>query len=246
MKEKLLLFSLLSLIVIMLYSCDEEPEVNTAIYLNSTEQIILKQGETSQIDIDSELSITYTSGNEYYASVSNTGLVSGVYVGETNIEITNGVRSKNVTVVVKPEYDFFDEPCIEWGMSQEDYINKYGEPRYTGTRYITYNYDGTVITAPDVNYTTTINRLIVLFDDYKLRACIIEFSLIQTILYDSFISEMSNFLDERYVKEIPCRDYYRTSSNGLTSLTTTTNIHLYQESSSFYLTYCAHGDYIDL
>ena len=61
---------------------------------------------------------TWTSNNEYVATVDNAGRVTGVHVGEATITCTNGDMTATCVVTVNPIYTAWTLPVLNFGANQ--------------------------------------------------------------------------------------------------------------------------------
>lgn len=112
---KKLLFTLAFILpLIAIYSCSDDEDKN--IYPDIT----LKVGEKYTIKDDY---IGWKSDNELIAQISG-NVITARLAG--NAHITNGENTFLVTV--KPTNFLYEEPCVQWGSSQE-YISQYMEKK---------------------------------------------------------------------------------------------------------------------
>lgn len=114
----------------------------------------LHHGETYQIDAKCENPITYTSADEYYASVSETGLITANFIGSTTIALQSEEDSKTFSVTVDPRSDLYTEPNILFGETKEAVIGKLGTPAVDQGDAIAYS-----------NYAPNAPILVVMFED---------------------------------------------------------------------------------
>lgn len=66
---------------------------------------------------------SWTTSNEYVATVDENGLVKGMHIGTTEIMASNGVYSDKCTVTIKPKYSLYDTPLLNWGDSRQQMKN---------------------------------------------------------------------------------------------------------------------------
>lgn len=141
--------TLLIIAAAALVSCSKDDEVSQKISVDAAEKQ-LSFNETYQIAAKSASALTYTSENEYHASVSATGLVSALFVGETNITLSNAADTKKVKVVVTPKSRLYPTPNLEFGISKSALIAKLGKPDKEVAGGIAYN--GGTTASPLVMY----------------------------------------------------------------------------------------------
>jgi len=112
-------------------------------------KIEIKQGEyalhyedEAQIEATSNLAITYTSGNEYVAKVSDKGLITAGRIGKTSIFLSNGKNQAEVSVVVSPVYNLFPEPIqkVSLGDSTQKIRDAFGTPDYENSTGMLFNH----------------------------------------------------------------------------------------------------------
>jgi hypothetical protein len=160
-----------------------------------------------QIPATSNRHITYICENEFHAKVSETGLVTAGYVGQTNILLDNGEDRKNFTLTVVPKYYLYPEPELNFGMSKSDFIAKHGKPDKENGKYISYN-----------NYSVAATQVVYVFEENRLQMA----AVFVGILYTSALTE---FLLERY-QPISYSDDYFFFINTLTENKTTMGVML--------------------
>ena len=176
-KSLLLIIPLLG--IMLLQSCSKDGDDIT---LTSPAEVTLKLGETHQIVAMSSTPITYTSENQYHSIVSNDGLVTAGFVGSTKIKVNSSGISKDIKIIVKPEYTLYETPSIEWGKPKSEIIAKYGTPDKTSDTSIGYT-----------DYSNSAKMLMFLFDEQnKLKAS-------SVMVKTSYSSDLGAFLAERYL-----------------------------------------------
>lgn len=174
-------FLTLILLATLFVGCSSDDDENNNIDLK-TSDVILSFGDESQIGATSDSKITYSSEDEYYASVSDAGLIKAGRVGETRMVLTNGKDTKSLKVTVKATSNLYPEPNIEFGISRSDLIKKLGTPdRETSTGI---GYDNYSTNAPQVAYIFDTNN--------KLTSS-------SVLVKSSQSSNLGTFLGERYI-----------------------------------------------
>jgi hypothetical protein len=141
----------------------------------------LYYGDKYQIEAISKATIVYSVENEYHAEVSETGLVSARFIGETNILLSNGENSQTFKVIVKPKYDLYPEPDVSFGDSKSSLIAKFGAPDSETSEGIGY-----------ANYSNAAPILMFLFDSSDRMT-----SYAVTLNF-THLSALVDFLSERY------------------------------------------------
>ncbi len=128
--KKLFLLAVVSAFVMASCSKNEEKDVSLlkksyTLYHSQTESV---QGE-NVIDLD------WYSENEFVATVSD-GVIEGQFVGETNVN--DPAYGLSFSVEVKPKYNLYDEPNMDWGASITTIKNRYGTPYYSDSEMLLY------------------------------------------------------------------------------------------------------------
>jgi len=193
---------LLTLMVAALWSCKkDEPDLIKLSIIEKT----LNHDDEYQIEAESRSPITYTIENEYHGKVSETGLVTARFVGQTDITLTNVEDTKSFKLIVAPTINLYPEPDVNYGMTKNEIITKFGTPYGTTSAVIGYD-----------NYSSKAPQLLFLFDENdKLMA----YSLYVKIAY---VSDLLSFLEERYLLiDVNTKEYTTAFINGLTRETAT-------------------------
>ncbi|MCH4183464.1 MAG: Ig-like domain-containing protein [Prevotella sp.] len=193
---KRFLFYVTAMVSLTLFAaCSKDDDGDLKI--TSSKNVELTSKSTSQIEC-SDSKATYSSENEYVATVSATGLITGKRIGETYIDV-NG--QKSVKVSVAPLYTQFIEPQLLFGATKDEVLDK------VGTNYSLSNDNGIV-------YTTESDRMkgyIYLFKDGKVAAV----AMVTNSLY---VDNLTDFLLERYEPAtISEEDYTVLYINALTT-----------------------------
>lgn len=160
---------------------EPNPEVEAVITLEET-SVVLHSGDTCQIQAECEFPITYSSENEYYATVSEEGLVTANFVGATTINLEAEGDSKTFEVTIEPVSNLYPEPEIEIGMSKDSIIGIFGEPVVEEDGILGFT-----------DYSENVTMLMVMIDEEDL---VTDYAV---ILETSFEEELDTFLGERYL-----------------------------------------------
>lgn len=171
-------FSLMLLLatVFMFTSCGDDDDNPDDIKLTKTHYTLYHE-ETQQIEGTNVSDIAWDSENEFVATVKN-GIITGQFVGKTNV---NSTKSLSFTAEVKPRYNTYEEPSLEWGASKAAIKAKYGTPyseTSTGLIYKTSNAN-----AP---------MMLFIFNNNKMSNCGVVCTL-------SAANTLADFLTERYL-----------------------------------------------
>lgn len=118
--KKSLLFLLL---VFVLFSCKKEQyitlsDTSITMYYDDEKQLSLSYSSDELAD----LTYKYTTSDTNIATVSSSGLISGVSIGTATITVTSedGEYAAQCTVTITPKYTFYTEPYMNWGCSIQD------------------------------------------------------------------------------------------------------------------------------
>ncbi|WP_157359379.1 hypothetical protein [Wenyingzhuangia fucanilytica] len=212
-------------IILLLFSitflnCSQKEEVYNHNIAVDTFNKTLYSGEEFIIKAISDLPLTYTSENNYHASVlsvdkwDNANIKAG-FVGKTVIKITNGEDTKEVNLIVSPLRNLFPTPPLElFGTSKQEVISAIGVPdEETDTSIKYYNYSDA---APYISYFFN--------DENALYSINIAYKIGRSYALDNFLSERYRFAGV-FINEVVGNGfvYY----NSLRNITPTIAIYLY-------------------
>lgn len=205
--KKLLLF----LFTPLMFACGGDGK--ESISLSESETTLKYQG-TYQINATSENSISYTSEDEYHATVSSSGLVKANKVGETNILVSDGNSTRKFKVTVSPQSSLYDEPLTDWSLTKSQVISKLGTPASQA--------DSSCIYQPS---NSAISYIMYLFTKAgKIKS-------VGVVIQTAYTSELATFLTERYTYAGQSNDtflYYNQSTTA--KATTIIGLSLYSTS----------------
>ncbi len=131
-------FSLIMLLTAMLtlISCKDDAPLPTT--------YTMYQGETQYIESLTDDDLMWNSENEFVATIKS-NVITGQYVGKTIVKSTT--TNQMFYVEVKPRYNIYEEPCLEWGASKATIKAKYGTPQFEDSNnlmYQTHSYNAPV------------------------------------------------------------------------------------------------------
>lgn len=165
---------------------DDEPD-NTKL---SQTSYTLYHEDTQEIKGSNLTGIEWNSENEFVATVKN-GVITAQYVGETTVKSVND--NLEFSVEVKPKYNTYEEPYLDWGASKATIKAKYGTPAGEDTNSLLYQTSNS--NAPIMLY---------LFENGKMSTC-------GVVCKVSTAYELGDFLVERYVPvKVDVDDYSAT------------------------------------
>ena len=108
---------LMCLMGAVLSSCgDDESDDSPKTISIIPSSVNLYYEETQQLSASGATS--WSSENDFVAEVDSKGLVTANHVGSTNILASNGNVKGKCTVTVKPKYNCYDTPLLNWGASK--------------------------------------------------------------------------------------------------------------------------------
>lgn len=113
MKKILFLLAMLPMLVFTACSDDDENSLS----LDKSEISLYYEDEIKLIASDN---VTWSSEDEFVAKVSSNGIVEGGHVGKTFIVASNGAETVKCAVEVKPKYNTFVEPVLDFGANKAD------------------------------------------------------------------------------------------------------------------------------
>lgn len=199
MKKGLFILAVVLPLVFAGCSKDDDPDV---ISLKVSEKTLYFEDEY-QIEATSKTAINYMVENEYHAEVSETGLVTARFVGETNVLLSNGEDTKNFKVIVKPKSNLYPKPDVKFGDSKSSIIAKFGTPDSETSSVIGYT-----------DYSNTAPILMFLFDSSN------KLSSYAVMVKSMYSSVLADFLLERYLV-VSEKDGLFLFINGLNTTTAT-------------------------
>lgn len=169
---------MLALIVAVVSSCSKDNDDDNPKF----QDVTLTAGATQTLTVGKDLN--WTSENDYIATVAN-GVISAKRVGEVRIASDKG----SFKVKVNPQYTYFEEPCLNFGFTQQSVKNEM-------KAYTLVSEDNNTLTYKGTGYTTGIL--------YSFENSALKYSYILTS--SSYSTQVANWAAERYV-------YVTTSDN---------------------------------
>lgn len=178
---------LLAMVVSAAFGCSKE-DPDTIVL--SPSEISLNKGRTHQIDVTSKSQVTYTSENDFHAQVTENGLVTANFVGETMIRVANAEDSKLLKVSIEPKNTLYPDPVLEYKKTKNEIRTQYGTPLAETNQVIAYD-----------NYSANAPGLLFVFDTNGMCTSV-------TILVkNTLVNQLADFIQERYHK-IPGEELY--------------------------------------
>lgn len=171
------IFSLMLLLATLLTftACSGDEPDNTKL---SQTSYMMYHGDKQSVNGSNCSDIVWSSENEFVATVRN-NVITGQYVGKTTVNST----TKNLTfsVEVRPKYNTYEEPYLDWGASKSAIKAKYGTPKSEDTNSLLYQTSNS--NAPIMLY---------VFENGEMSTC-------GVVCKVSTAYELGDFLVERYV-----------------------------------------------
>lgn len=134
--------------------------------------------ESQKIEGTNVADIVWNSDNEFVATVKD-NTITGQYVGKTTVK--SATKNLVFSVEVKPRYNTYKEPYLDWNASKATIKAKYGTPESENENSLIYLTSNT--NAPMIMY---------IFENGKLSIC-------GVLCNTSVATQLGNFLVERYV-----------------------------------------------
>lgn len=226
-------FLLIASLFLVLFSCKKEEEI-PIINLDKT-TATLHHNETIQLTVTPTQSCTWTSLDTNVVTVSRTGLLTGVRIGDTKIvakSIENNISAECVVHLTAQSF-LFEEPYYTYGQTKEYVKGKETRELISETsdglvfigensniRYVIYSFENNGNTSVDVmflNPTTTIELAKVFFDErYIYRGYMslvaIYFDGLETFIglnYDSTLGLNALYYQKKAKKSSAINNEYR-------------------------------------
>lgn len=174
MKKSLFLLTLMLMIVV---GCSKDDDAKLSL---STNSIFLYAEDTEKITANEK--VTWSSDDEFVATIDNSGTVTGEHVGKTIITATGDNGESKCTVEVKAKYNTYTEPVLEFGSSKSTIKSK--------EKRTLLNEDATSLSYKSDK--SPVQVVIYLFENGKMKSVGVFVNL-------SSSRETTNFLLERYM-----------------------------------------------
>ena len=112
----------------------------------SPSSVNLYYEETQRVQVVSEMgrnsasapSYEWSTDNNFYATVSPTGIITAGHVGSAVIIAKQGKKEGTCQVTIKPKYYLYDTPYLGWGETMTQVSNKLGTPYQTQANALVY------------------------------------------------------------------------------------------------------------
>ena len=164
-------------------------------------------GRSGKLSFDGNVS-SWTSSNDFVASVSNNGTITANHVGTCEITASSGKQSAKCTINVEPIYTTYTDPLVKWGVSKSD-VKAYEKRALVQeqTNNLTYKIENGAVKGLQYN-----------FENGKLSSVMV---LIDHEYNTSIATEMAKFLKERYrVISVSASESYFSDGNDENSSST--------------------------
>ncbi|SQA92456.1 hypothetical protein [Capnocytophaga ochracea] len=181
----------LLLIALLAVGCSKESKEEERPVLNiQNKEISLYRNEEKNVNATSNRKITYSfPKGELHASVSEGGVIKGIFVGNAELTITDGVNTEKVKVTIIPKYNFFYNPLLDFNASKED-VKKYMKSGvFEKIDENTYAYD-----FGDIRDIQEFYKIVYSFENNKLKNVMIVFAF-----NGKYRNDTINYLGERYI-----------------------------------------------
>ncbi len=126
------LFLLAVAAVMLMSSCSKDEDNGASL---SKVSYTLYHSQTENIQGDNVSGLDWDSENEFVATVSD-GVIKGQFVGKTTVRESSHRFIFNVEV--KPKYNLYTEPDMDWGASMTTIRNRFGTPYSSDSEMLLY------------------------------------------------------------------------------------------------------------
>ena len=169
------------LIMPLIWACSSSDSDNSNEISLKDKEITLNASDTYQIEAGLS-GLSYSTDNDDVAMVNSKGLVTAMFVGETDIIIKQGSKIARLKVVVEPKHHLYETPSLKFGTtSRDNIIKEFGKPSIDNGESISYVISGKPIS----------NIMYLFDDDMKLRSS-------SVIVKSAYAKNLIPFLTERY------------------------------------------------
>ena len=131
----------------ILSSCSDDEDDPTALsFASGTGNIKIYHEGTKQIELSNATSPEFTTNDSFVCSVDDNGLVTGNYVGKTQVTVTDGTTTIDADVEVEARYELpyeeYFRKSIPWGSSLSKAVSVLGTDYTTDdSKYYFWNKD---------------------------------------------------------------------------------------------------------
>ena len=115
--------------VYLFSGCTEKEEAKLEV--NPSSVVVYSEG-TQQLSTNVD-NVTFSTKDDYYATVSSSGLVTGERVGSTEIVVKSSIGSVEVPIVILHKYSLYPDVDRLIGKSISDMVNLFGSDYKTST-----------------------------------------------------------------------------------------------------------------
>lgn len=163
-------------------SSDDDEEVHSLVFLEDPHTTLV--GRVSKLSYSGDAT-SWSSSNDFIASVKGDGIVTANHVGKCLIIALSGRRREKCTVEVKPIYTTYADPLLKWGASKAE-VKAYEKRnlKQEDNNALYYTIDNGV--AKGLSYN---------FKDGKLVAVLV---VVEHDNKPSVATELAYFMKERY------------------------------------------------
>lgn len=181
---KKILLCMLMVLPFVFTSCSDDDKNEDDISLGKKEYK-MNFLDKVQIEATSTLDITYKTEDDFIATVSDKGLITGGRVGETEISLSNTKDTKKVSVIIEPKAELYPEPEFPFGETRANIIKKLGKPDSEDDEVILYD-----------DYSSKAPYIMYMFDGTSNNSKLTGMSV---IVSSSYSKELGAHLAERYL-----------------------------------------------
>ena len=193
----------------LISSCSDDDDDNDSFSVNPS-SVSLNSLDTEQLTTDDGRIVTWSTSDDFVATVDDNGLLKAVHVGEASVTATDSKGATAVvSVTVEPKHNLYVEPCVKWGISKD--VLKGIDKR----EIVTDDDDALLLEAGG-----SAMRILYTFKDGALNAAAVSVSL-------AYSSTLAEFLFERYEYLGQYDDYFIFKDNkGLSVILSVTKSYL--------------------
>ena len=193
MKRKVL-FVLAAFVMLstMFVACSKDDDDDDGFTVNKQSITLAHDGTETVVASENA---TWSSDNEFVATVDNNGVITGKHVGEATITATANGKSQKVKVTVKAMYNTIPEPITDFSLSKSEV-----KAKETHTLYKEEDYK--------LNYTTNASKSELVMYSFDETSGKLKSSAWGAALTAVAPSELVGFLTERYQLLTYDDDYY--------------------------------------
>lgn len=206
-------------------SCSSDEEESVTL---SSRTVTMKCDETKTLKATGNVN-TWTSENEFVATVDRNGIITAGHVGETNIVASGNNGSAMCKVTVEGKYNYYIEPLCKKGVKKSD-VKKYESRKLKSEtdNSLLYNGENSMVTGVGYSFDDSgelkMAIAIVPHDNSTTLAGHLSNFLLERYKYAAKLDETYSYMDANRLADATKVVYVQIAPNGYTNYATVTYV----------------------